>query len=198
MPCNRCGASIHEGLQICPHCGSRQKRQPTQVTCTHCRYRAPKGSSVCPRCGQVLRARRLSRLLVPIAAVVLLAAVFLVMRNPGDAFEEVQAVTQTKLAVVEEHLSNLGGKVLDTASSLADNTIPMETPTPTQVIVMVEPSAEDQAALAAVVAETPAAEVVVAPTTVSTTTNAVTVTLPVTAQDGALADTAPTPPPETA
>ena len=176
MPCNRCGASIHVGLQICPHCGSRQKRRPTQVTCTHCRYHAPTGSSVCPRCGQVLRARRLSRLLVPIAAVVLLAAVFLVMRNPGDAFEKVQAVTQQKLAVVEERLSNLGGKVLDTASSLADNTIPMETPTPTQVVVMVEPSAEDQAVLVALALETPAAEVVVAPTTVSTTTNAVTVT----------------------
>lgn len=198
MPCNRCGASIHEGLQICPHCGSRQKRQPTQVTCTHCRYRAPKGSSVCPRCGQVLRARRLSRLLIPIAAVVLLAAVFLVTRNSGDAFETVQAAAQQRLAVVEERLSDLGGKVLDTASSLADNTIPMETPTPTQVIVMVEPSAEDQAALAALAQETPAAEVVVAPTTVSTTTNAVTVTLPVTAQAVALADIAPTPSPETA
>ena len=198
MPCNRCGASIHEGLQICPHCGSRQKRRPTQVTCTHCRYHAPTGSSVCPRCGQVLRARRLSRLLVPIAAVVLLAAVFLVMRNPGDALAKVQAATQQKLAVVEERLSNLGGKVLDTASSLADNTIPMETPTPTQVVVMVEPSAKDQAALVALAQETPAAEVVVAPTTVSTTTNAVTVTLPVTAQAVALADIAPTASPETA
>ena len=57
---------------------------------------------------------------------------------------------------------------------------------------MVEPSAKDQAVLVALAQETPAAEVVVAPTTVSTTTNAVTVTLPVTAQAVALADIEPT------
>ena len=192
MPCNRCGASIHEGLQICPHCGSRQKRRPTQVTCTHCRYHAPSGSSVCPRCGQVLRARRLPRLLIPIAAGLLLAAIVLVVRNPGDGLAKVQLATQQKLAAAEEHLNNLGGKVLDTASSLADNTVPMETPTPTQVVVMVEPSAQDQAVLVALAQETPAAEVVVAPTTVGSTTNAVTVTLPVTAQAVALADIEPT------
>ena len=198
MPCNRCGASIYEGLQICPHCGARQKRRPTQVTCTHCRYHSPPGSSVCPRCGQVLRARRVPRLLVPIAAGVLLAAIFLVVRNPGDGLAKVQVATQQKLAAAEEHLNNLGGKVLDTASSLADTTIPMETPAPTQVVVMVEPSAKDQAALVALAQETPAAEVVIAPTTVSTPTNAVTITLPVTAQAVALAYIEPTATLETA
>ncbi len=188
MHCNRCGASIHHGLQICPHCGARQKQRSTQVTCTHCRYHAPFGSSVCPRCGQVLRARRFRRLAIPIVAGVLLAAIFVVTRNPGDSWETVQLVTQQKLAVAEESLNELGGKVLDTASTLADNTVPMETPTPTQVVVLAEPSAEDQAALVALAQETPLAEVVVAPTTVSTATNAVTVTVAVTAQAVALAD----------
>ena len=197
MPCNRCGASIHEGLQICPHCGARQKRRPTQVTCTHCRHHSPPGSSVCPRCGQVLRARRVPRLLIPIAAGLLLVTAVVVFRNPAGSLTKVQIATQQKLASAEEHLNNLGGKVLDTASSLADNTIPMETLVPTQVVVMVEPSAKDQVALIALAQETPGAEVVVAPTTVSTATNAVTVTLPITAQAVALADIEPTVAPET-
>ena len=188
MHCNRCGVSIHQGLQICPHCGARQKQRSTQVTCTHCRYHAPFGSSVCPRCGQVLRARRFRRLAIPIVAGVLLAAIFVVTRNPGDSWEMVQLVTQQKLAVAGENLNELGGKVLDTASTLADNTVPMETPTPTQVVVLAEPPAEDQAVLVALAPETPLAEVVVAPTTVSIATNAVTVTVAVTAQAVVLAD----------
>ncbi|MEA3337800.1 MAG: LysM peptidoglycan-binding domain-containing protein [Chloroflexota bacterium] len=42
---------------------------------------------------------------------------------------------QEGLAAIQETVSDLGGKVLDTASSLAANAVPLESPTPTQVIV---------------------------------------------------------------
>ena len=163
MPCKRCGAQVHEGLSICPHCGEPRAKHANTISCSHCRYRAPATSSLCPRCGQILRSRRFSSRLLAAAGVltllVLIAAGALASRN----WLEVKATAKLRLAAVESRVNEMGGKVLDAASSLVADEGALSTPTPTQVVVLaVLPSPE-----------LPTAEpvrfnnVIVAPTTVS-------------------------------
>lgn len=159
MLCRRCGATIHDGLRVCPHCGERQARQPSTVSCSHCHHRAPAASSICPRCGHVLRARRLSGGLLTAVGVVLIASLAVSAGMASRHWNEVQATAKEGLAQIETGVSELGGKVLDTASSLAVADTELATPTPTPVVVL---------AVLPVDASQPApADVVLAPTTVS-------------------------------
>ena len=136
MNCRRCGAQIHDGLRICPHCGARQKRQSSHVTCASCRYRAPSGLTICPQCGQQLRARRFPAVLLSVVAFLVIASLAFYAGVFTGSLDAVKTAGGEQIAMVQERLSELGGKVLDTASSLTDDADPLESPTPTPVIVL--------------------------------------------------------------
>lgn len=55
MYCRRCGASLHQGVVICPECGARQRRQSAAVRCAQCGGRVTLGLSMCPHCGRNVR-----------------------------------------------------------------------------------------------------------------------------------------------
>lgn len=138
MQCRRCGATIHDGLLVCPHCGERQSRQPTHVSCAHCRHRAPAASSICPCCGHVLRARRLSGGVLATVSFVLIAAVALTAGVTSSRWTGLQETARERLAQIETGINELGGKVLDTASSLAEVEVEAPTATPTPVVVLAQ------------------------------------------------------------
>ena len=52
MYCRRCGATLHQGVVICPECGARQRRGLSAVHCARCGGRVPLGLTVCPHCGR--------------------------------------------------------------------------------------------------------------------------------------------------
>lgn len=156
---------MYAGLQICPHCGARQKKRTSHTTCAHCHHRAPSGSSVCPHCGHVLRARRVSTGLVFVVALVALTAVVLTVDMFTGGWQQLQVSVEDKVAMAEMHVSDIGGKVLDTAASLADGEISADQTSPTAIVVLQEltdtgPLLELQAL------PTQPPSVVVAPTTV--------------------------------
>ncbi len=156
---------MYAGLQICPHCGARQKKRTSHTTCAHCHHRAPSGSSVCPRCGQVLRARRTPGGLVFVVALVALTAVVLTVDMFSGGWEQIQLGIADKAAQAQMQVNEVGGKVLDAASKLADGDIASESATPTPAVVLQE--LDDTAALLAMQAlPTQPPSVVVAPTTV--------------------------------
>ena len=156
---------MYAGLQICPHCGARQKKRTARTTCAHCHHRAPSGSSVCPRCGHVLRARRTPTGLVFVVALVALTAVVLTVDMFTGGWEQIQLGVKDRVAMAEMQVNEVGGKVLDAASSLADGEIADETATPTPAVVLQE--LDDTASLLAMQAlPTQPPSVVVAPTTV--------------------------------
>lgn len=160
MLCKRCGATIHHGLQVCPHCGERQARQSNHVSCSHCRHRAPAASSVCPRCGQTLRARRLPGGMGITLGAILLAGLALSAGVTAREWNTVQQSAKGRLAQFETGINELGGKVLDTASSLTIEQGDLATPTPTPIVVLAAlPEDAGQAAAAA-------QAIVLAPTTV--------------------------------
>ncbi|MCA9871808.1 MAG: LysM peptidoglycan-binding domain-containing protein, partial [Anaerolineae bacterium] len=165
MSCNRCGAAMYAGLQICPHCGARQKKRTSHTTCAHCRHRAPSGSSVCPRCGHVLRARRPPTGLIFVVALVALTAVVLTVDMFTGGWRQLQVSVEEKIALAEMQVNDVGGKVLDVASSVADGDIEEEPATPTPVVVLQE-LADPEALLALQALPTQPPSVVVAPTTV--------------------------------
>jgi LysM repeat protein len=105
-----------------------------------------------------LRARRLSGGLLAAFGVVLIAGLAVSAGMASRHWNEVQASAKERLAQIETEVSELGGKVLDTASSLALADAELATATPTPVVVLaVLPVDADQPA---------AADVVLAPTTV--------------------------------
>lgn len=172
MQCKRCGVAIHRGLQVCPHCGARQKQQSSHIACSHCRRRSPSGLTICPHCGHRLRARR-----VPIGAAGILAiAMALSLAWIGGAFSNgwtaVRSFAEIRVDDLQTELSAIGGKVLDTASSLVEDNVPTAAPTPTPIVVLASlpDSPEDsvQPTPAMVAMETTMVSLVVAPTTVVT------------------------------
>ena len=52
MYCRRCGATLHQGVVICPECGARQRRGISAVRCARCGHRVSLGLTVCPHCGR--------------------------------------------------------------------------------------------------------------------------------------------------
>jgi LysM repeat protein/RNA polymerase subunit RPABC4/transcription elongation factor Spt4 len=136
MLCRRCGTTIHDGLRVCPHCGERQAQRPSTVSCSHCRHRTSAASSVCPHCGQSLRARRLSGSLVVVLGVILVAGLALSVSIASRHRAGLQQTAEDRLARLETGISELGGKVLDTASSLAVAQPELVTETPTPVVVL--------------------------------------------------------------
>lgn len=165
MPCNRCGAAIYSGLQICPHCGARQKKRSSHTTCAHCHHRASSGSSVCPRCGHVLRARRPPAGLLFVVALVALTAVVLTVDMFTGGWQQLRVSVEEKVAMAEMQVNDVGGKVLDAASSLADGEIADDQTAPTQVVVLQE-LADDAPLLELQALPTQPPSLVVAPTTV--------------------------------
>ena len=165
MPCNRCGAAIYSGLQICPHCGARQKKRSSNTTCAHCHHRASSGSSVCPRCGHVLRARRPPAGLLFVVALVALTAVVLTVDMFTGGWQQLRVSVEEKVAMAEMQVNDVGGKVLDAASSLADGEIADDQTAPTQVVVLQE-LADDAPLLELQALPTQPPSLVVAPTTV--------------------------------
>ena len=156
---------MYAGLQICPHCGARQKKRTSHTTCAHCHHRASSGSSVCPRCGHVLRARRPPAGLVFVVALVALTAVVLTVDMFTGGWQQIRVSVEEKVAMAEMQVNDVGGKVLDAASSLADGEVAEELTTPTTVVILQELT--DNAPLLALQAlPTPPPSLVVAPTTV--------------------------------
>lgn len=164
MPCKRCGADIHNALQVCPHCGAPQKPQPTQITCAHCGRRASSELTLCPHCGRELRAQRFPVALAIGAMVVAVLAITAYTGLLSDAGRALRSVGQENIVEAKVRLYDLGGKVLDTASSLAATSVAVESPTPTAIVML-----SDLPTVQALALETGAqAEnaVLVAPTTV--------------------------------
>ncbi len=56
MYCRRCGATLHQGVVICPECGARQRRGISSVRCARCGHRVSLGLTVCPHCGRDVHA----------------------------------------------------------------------------------------------------------------------------------------------
>ncbi len=137
MPCKRCGADIHSGLDICPHCGARQKRQPAIIGCAHCGRRSSSELTVCPQCGRSLRSRHLSVGTLALGAVALLAVLALIAASSADTWNTVRSASADRIAALEEGISDLGGKVLDTASELAESS-EAATPAATRVVMLDE------------------------------------------------------------
>lgn len=164
MPCNRCGADIHSALQVCPHCGARQKRQPTQITCAHCGRRVPSELTLCPQCGRELQAQRFPTGLAIGAAAVLLLAIALYAGLFSDVGRALRSAGHENIAQAKVRLDELGGKMLDTASSLAATSVAVESPTPTAIVILNDLPTVQALALEAGAAEESA--VLVAPTTV--------------------------------
>ena len=52
MYCRRCGASLHQGVVICPECGARQRRGLSAIRCARCGDRVSLGLTICPHCGR--------------------------------------------------------------------------------------------------------------------------------------------------
>ncbi len=161
MLCRRCGATIHDGLRVCPHCGERQVRQPSHVSCAHCRHKAPAASSICPRCGQTLHARRLSGGVLASVGLILVVSLALSAGLTARGWSAVQDSAQERLTRIEADISELGGKVLDTASSLAKAEPDSATATPSPVVVLAVLPDTNRAVAAPL-----QSEVVLAPTTV--------------------------------
>jgi len=161
MLCRRCGATIHDGLRVCPHCGERQVRQPSHVSCAHCRHKAPAASSICPRCGQTLHARRLSGGVLASVGLILVVSLALSAGLTARGWSAVQDSAQERLTRIEAGISELGGKVLDTASSLAKAEPDSATATPSPVVVLAVLPDTNRAVAAPL-----QSEVVLAPTTV--------------------------------
>ncbi len=161
MQCRRCGASIHSGLSICPHCGESQARRNRSVTCTHCRHRAPAASSLCPRCGHTLHARRFSGSMFATIGLVLITSLALSAGVLSRGWDGLRTATTAQLARLESGVDNWGGRVLDAASSFTVTEEEAATPTPSPVVVLaVLPDASTKSA---------AIDVVIAPTTVGAT-----------------------------
>lgn len=138
MECKHCGATLHRGLQVCPHCGARQKRQSSTIICAYCRSRAPASLTLCPRCGQRLRARRFSLGILPLLALVVIVGLVWSTGLASEGWQAVRAFGEDRLAVAQARLGDLGARVLDTASVLAENAVPAESPTPTMIVVLAE------------------------------------------------------------
>jgi LysM repeat protein len=103
MYCRRCGAPLHEGLVICPECGSRQRRRFSAVRCAECGGRVALGLTVCPYCGRNVRPAgpRLGLWLAGIA-VVAVAVLWGAGKLPVDqVLGEVKAVRERIASVVQ-------------------------------------------------------------------------------------------------
>lgn len=168
MQCRRCGIEIHSGLEVCPHCGARQRRQPSHIHCAHCGQRALSALTLCPHCGRRLRARRVPVGVgsILIALVILGPVVVFANGSFAQGWQSARSFGQTRVALVQERLNDVGGKVLDAASSLAESELAEATPTPTLVVVL--PELPTEAALLASLPITvpPQGGLIVAPTTV--------------------------------
>lgn len=156
---------MYAGLQICPHCGARQKKRTTHTTCAHCHHRASRGSSVCPRCGHALRARRPPAGLLFVVALVALTAVVLTVDMFTGGWQQMRVSVQERVAMAEMQVNDVGGKVLDAASSLADGEIADDQTAPTPLVVLQE-LADNAPLLELQALPTQPPSVVVAPTTV--------------------------------
>lgn len=194
MQCKRCGVDIHSGLEVCPHCGARQKRQPSHIQCAHCSRRVPSASTICPQCGQRLRARRASAGLLALGGIAIVLVGALASGVLFDGWQTARTIGQERIAQVQDRLSDVGGKVLDAASSLAEKSSVEESPTPTPIVVL--PALPNDSILAAntLISGTEQSNLIVAPTTVPeaialaalqvtdtvTTTSALSVTVPIT------------------
>jgi RNA polymerase subunit RPABC4/transcription elongation factor Spt4 len=126
--CGRCGAEIHNGQAVCPHCGKPQ-RQPRRVRCRHCGTVSSGGFRVCPVCGEALKQDWIRpALMIGGLAVVVALVLFagpsllrgLAELQPSRAISRVQAMASEMPVLVE-------------VPSLTPSLTPSITPTPTPV-----------------------------------------------------------------
>ena len=115
------------------------------------------------------------------AGLVLVAGVVLSTGIASRHWTNVQAAARQQVAAVELRINEMGGKVLDTASSLADDDQALVTPTPTPVVVLALLDESNPAAKAA------QSEIVIAPTTVGAAVGGGPVLAPTAAAVAALA-----------
>lgn len=95
------------------------------------------------------------------------ATVLILSVTPGRTpWQTARSLAQDRLATLQERVSHIGGKVLDTASSLAEPAPLQETPTPTPIVLL--PPLPDESLLAAKanLTTTQPSTLIVAPTTV--------------------------------
>ncbi len=118
----------------------------------------------------------------------------------AQGWESARSFGQTRVALVQERLSDVGGKVLDAASSLAESELVEVTPTPTLIVVLPELPTEAALLASLPITATPQGGLIVAPTTVPEAvalatlqaTNPITASAPVTTTEALANASAPT------
>lgn len=135
MQCNRCGAPLQRGAEVCPACGTRQPKAAAMVRCRQCGKKANALLRVCPHCGQALRPARFpARRTIVLTAVLVMVAIFGMTRLPFDRAGDVllamlpQVATPTLVPGVVLAVSPDLGFDLNRADLLAAQVV---TPEPT-------------------------------------------------------------------
>ncbi|MCB0117289.1 MAG: zinc-ribbon domain-containing protein, partial [Caldilineaceae bacterium] len=98
--CPSCDEPVGANQAVCPQCGSRLHKRPTQIRCRHCGQRASSQLVLCPSCGRELQAApsRLITLGLPALVVALFALVL--SGQFGDPFGWAQQQMSGGLQVI--------------------------------------------------------------------------------------------------
>ncbi len=139
MYCRRCGATLHQGVVVCPECGARQRRGISSVRCARCGHRVSLGLTVCPHCGRdVHPAGPRWGLWLAGFAVIAVAALWGLGELPVDRIKTEVASMRTQVSRVVQFLGPVASPTTvptrrPTAQAVA--ALPdTPTPTPTKVV----------------------------------------------------------------
>lgn len=179
MYCRRCGASLHQGVAICPECGARQRRGLSAVRCARCSGRVPLGLTVCPHCGRdVHPAGPRWGLWIAGFAVVALAALWGLGELPIERVAEQVSSIETRVAGIVKVFGPAAGS-------------PEASPTPKSLALAASPTASATRRPTRTPTEAPTATV--APTGEITGTVAITSTAALTSTESITTTLAMTP-----
>lgn len=202
MYCRRCGATLHQGVVICPECGARQRRGISSVRCARCGHRVSLGLTVCPHCGRdVHPAGPRWGLWLAGFAVIAVAALWGLGELPVDRISTEVASVRMRVARVVQFLGPVATPTPEptrraTARAVAairntPTATPTETVLPESTATEVEPSLEAAATVTATLT-TPEATVAFNSPALTATPSA---TLEPTATPSPLPTATPTPEP---
>jgi LysM repeat protein len=212
MYCRRCGATLHQGVVICPECGARQRRGISSVRCARCGHRVSLGLTVCPHCGRDVRPAgpRWGLWLVGFA-VVAVAALWGLGELPVDRINTEVASLQTRASRIVKFLGPVASPTLErratpqaiaalshTPTVTPTESVPTEVVTPEVEVVQVEATAAITGTATpepTIQLNSPALTATPSPTLEPTATPSPTATLEPTATPTAAATSTPTQPP---
>ncbi|MGE5603288.1 MAG: LysM peptidoglycan-binding domain-containing protein [Nitrososphaerales archaeon] len=162
MYCRRCGATLHQGVVICPECGARQRRGISSVRCARCGQRVSLGLTVCPHCGRdVHPAGPRWGLWLTGFAIIAVAALWGLGELPIERIRTEVASARTRVAAVVQFLGPVATPTARVSTPQALAELPDK---PTEAPPEEEETAAVEAATAAVPEVEPTAAVTVEPT----------------------------------